>query len=209
MRSAMRRPSIRCSRTLTSSAGCVARSPAGANGEKSDQQSRAGRRRRATAGRCSSPMVRRSRCWLRDCANESSRWRWVSACHWRTRARHSRTSPWARPAVRCCCPETPRSETEGGLMKGIASMADVLAVERLHPPLPNSTYEMIRAAASVHAKAPALSFFLRVQDHERPTTWSYESSSPASPPRPTSSTASASARTMSSPSCCRTFPRLI
>ena len=60
-------------------------------------------------------------------------------------------------------------------MKGIASMADVLAVERLHPSLPNSTYEMIRAAATVHAKAPALSFFLRVQDHERPTTWSYES----------------------------------
>ena len=60
-------------------------------------------------------------------------------------------------------------------MKGIATMADVLAVERLHPLLPNSTYEMIGAAASVHAKAPALSFFLRVQDHERPTTWSYES----------------------------------
>ena len=57
------------------------------------------------AGRCSSPIARRSRCWLRDCASESSRCRWVSARHWRTRARHSRTSPWARPAVRCCCPD--------------------------------------------------------------------------------------------------------
>jgi fatty-acyl-CoA synthase len=60
-------------------------------------------------------------------------------------------------------------------MNGIASMADVSASERLHPSLPRSTYEMIRAAASEHAKRPALSFFLRVQDHERPTTWSYES----------------------------------
>ena len=60
-------------------------------------------------------------------------------------------------------------------MKGIASMTDVLAIERRQPSLPNSTYEMIRAAASAHARAPALSFFLRVQDHTRPTTWTYES----------------------------------
>ena len=60
-------------------------------------------------------------------------------------------------------------------MNGIASMADVLTIERLAPQLPNSTYEMIRAAAWEHAKAPALSFFLRVQDHKRPETWSYES----------------------------------
>ena len=59
-------------------------------------------------------------------------------------------------------------------MKGIASMADVLVIERRQPSLPNSTYEMIRAAASPHAKAPALSFFLRVQNHTRPTTWTYE-----------------------------------
>lgn len=60
-------------------------------------------------------------------------------------------------------------------MNGIASMADVLAIERRQPSLPNSTYEMIRAAAAAHATAPALSFFLRVQDHTRPTTWTYES----------------------------------
>ena len=34
---------------------------------------------------------------------------------------------------------------------------------------------MIRAAAWEHAKAPALSFFLRIQDHTRPETWTYES----------------------------------
>ena len=60
-------------------------------------------------------------------------------------------------------------------MNGIASMADVLTIGRLLPKLPNSTYEMIRAAAWEHAQAPALSFFLRVQDHKRPETWSYES----------------------------------
>jgi fatty-acyl-CoA synthase len=60
-------------------------------------------------------------------------------------------------------------------MNGIASMADVLTLERLQPRLPDSTYEMIRTAAWEHAKAPALSFFLRVKDHKRPETWSYES----------------------------------
>ncbi|HUL68038.1 MAG TPA: acyl-CoA synthetase [Burkholderiaceae bacterium] len=60
-------------------------------------------------------------------------------------------------------------------MKGIASMADVVAIERSHPQLPTSTYDMIRAAAAAHAKAPALSFFLHAKDHTRPTTWSYES----------------------------------
>lgn len=60
-------------------------------------------------------------------------------------------------------------------MKGIGSMADVLAIERTPPRLPASTYEMIRAGASVNPSAPALSFFLRVQDHARPTTCSYES----------------------------------
>src|SRR5512147_1647806 len=60
-------------------------------------------------------------------------------------------------------------------MNGFASMADVLTIERLVPQLPNSTYEMIRAAAWEHPKAPALSFFLRIQDHTRPETWTYES----------------------------------
>ena len=54
-------------------------------------------------------------------------------------------------------------------------MADVLALEREHDgPLPNSTYEMIGAAARAHPDAPALSFFLRVEDHARPEVWNYE-----------------------------------
>ncbi|RZT97797.1 acyl-CoA synthetase [Rivibacter subsaxonicus] len=60
-------------------------------------------------------------------------------------------------------------------MSGIASIADVLAVESEHDGLlPNSTYEMIGAAARAHPDAPALSFFLRVEDHARPEVWNYE-----------------------------------
>ena len=58
-------------------------------------------------------------------------------------------------------------------MNGIARVADVLAIERTSPTLPDSTYELIGNAAAAHAQAPALSFFLRAQDHERPTTWNY------------------------------------
>ena len=58
-------------------------------------------------------------------------------------------------------------------MNGIATQADVLAIERHPVPLPDSTYAMIGAAAAPHTQAPALSFFLRVQDHERPLTWDY------------------------------------
>ncbi|WP_332742205.1 acyl-CoA synthetase [Hydrogenophaga sp.] len=60
-------------------------------------------------------------------------------------------------------------------MNGIATMADVLALEAEHDGLlPNSTYEMIGAAARIHRDAPALSFFLRVEDHARPEVWTYE-----------------------------------
>lgn len=60
-------------------------------------------------------------------------------------------------------------------MSGIASIADVLSIERGHDGLlPDSTYEMIRAAARAHADAPALSFFLRVEDHAQPQVWSYQ-----------------------------------
>ena len=58
-------------------------------------------------------------------------------------------------------------------MNGIAAMSDVVAIERTGPALPSSTYEMIGQAAAAHADAPALSFFLRAQDHERPLTWDY------------------------------------
>ena len=58
-------------------------------------------------------------------------------------------------------------------MNGIADQSDVLAIERTSPTLPASTYEMIGRAAAAHAEAPALSFFLRAQDHARPLTWDY------------------------------------
>jgi fatty-acyl-CoA synthase len=61
-------------------------------------------------------------------------------------------------------------------MKGIASMADVGAIERApQERLPDSTYDVIRATAAAHPEAPALSFFLRVDDHEKPEVWSYRS----------------------------------
>lgn len=60
-------------------------------------------------------------------------------------------------------------------MSGIVSMTDVLALDREHDGrLPNSTYDMIGAAARAHPEAPALSFFLRVEDHAHPQVWNYE-----------------------------------
>lgn len=58
-------------------------------------------------------------------------------------------------------------------MNGIANLSDVERIERTAPTLPASTYEMIRQAASVHAAAPALSFFFSAQDHDRPLTCDY------------------------------------
>lgn len=60
------------------------------------------------------------------------------------------------------------------MSRGIASMADVLALEAAGmPDLPASTYEMIGRSAKAHPERPALSFFLRTQDHARPEVWSY------------------------------------
>jgi fatty-acyl-CoA synthase len=58
-------------------------------------------------------------------------------------------------------------------MNGIACLSDVERIERQRPTLPASTYELIRQAAAAHADAPALSFFARAQDHDRPLTWDY------------------------------------
>jgi fatty-acyl-CoA synthase len=58
-------------------------------------------------------------------------------------------------------------------MNGISCLADIEAIERRAPALPASTYAMIGQAAAAHADRPALSFFLRAQDHERPLTWNY------------------------------------
>lgn len=60
-------------------------------------------------------------------------------------------------------------------MSGFSSLPDVEAAEAqgLPPDLPHSTYEMIRRGASLNPEAPALSFFLSVNDHRTPQTWSY------------------------------------
>lgn len=58
-------------------------------------------------------------------------------------------------------------------MNGTASIDDIEAIERCAPALPASTYDMLGQSAAAHADAPALSFFLRAQDHEHPSTWDY------------------------------------
>lgn len=60
-------------------------------------------------------------------------------------------------------------------MSGFSSLQDVEAAEGQGLPLdlPSSTYEMIRRGASLNPQAPALSFFLSVNDHHTPQTWSY------------------------------------
>ncbi|GAB3090550.1 acyl-CoA synthetase [Lysobacter terrae] len=60
-------------------------------------------------------------------------------------------------------------------MRGIATQAEVTAIEANGPPtnLPGSTYEAIRRTAAAHPEAPALSFFLRTIDHTKPETWNY------------------------------------
>ena len=58
-------------------------------------------------------------------------------------------------------------------MNSVANQADVQAIERRNPNLPHSTYDMIGQAAAAYAQSPALSFFLRVQDHRHPLTWDY------------------------------------
>ena len=61
-------------------------------------------------------------------------------------------------------------------MRGIATQADVLLAERngLPSDLPVSTYDMIRRGTAINPRAPALSFFLRTEDHRKPETWSYQ-----------------------------------
>lgn len=59
-------------------------------------------------------------------------------------------------------------------MQGIATIADIEAIEASTPHLPaQSTYEVIAAAARRHGDAPALSFFLTAKDHRRPEVLSY------------------------------------
>lgn len=60
-------------------------------------------------------------------------------------------------------------------MQGIATQRDVEAIEAAGQPsdLPRSTYEMLQRGAALDPEAPALSFFLRTDDHRRPETWTY------------------------------------
>jgi fatty-acyl-CoA synthase len=60
-------------------------------------------------------------------------------------------------------------------MNAIATEADVVAIEMQRPPvdLPASTYEMICRGAMIDPSAPALSFFLRTEDHRKPLRWTY------------------------------------
>ncbi|SMG02486.1 acyl-CoA synthetase [Burkholderia singularis] len=60
-------------------------------------------------------------------------------------------------------------------MKGIATEADVAAIESQAWPsdLPASTYEMICRGAAIDPSAPALSFFLRAQNHRNVERWTY------------------------------------
>ena len=60
-------------------------------------------------------------------------------------------------------------------MSGIASLADVLAIEAQGPPadLPVSTYDLILRGAALNPAAPALSFFQRAEDHRNVECWTY------------------------------------
>ncbi|HLZ67755.1 MAG TPA: acyl-CoA synthetase [Aliidongia sp.] len=60
-------------------------------------------------------------------------------------------------------------------MSGIASLAEIRAIEAQGLPadLPASTYEMIRRGAAIDPSAPALSFFLRAEDHREAECWTY------------------------------------
>lgn len=60
-------------------------------------------------------------------------------------------------------------------MNGIANQSDVQAIEAKGFPadLPANTYEMICRGAAIDPGAPALSFFLRADDHRNALRWTY------------------------------------
>ncbi|MEH6420611.1 acyl-CoA synthetase [Pseudomonas sp. CGJS7] len=59
-------------------------------------------------------------------------------------------------------------------MSGVGSLRDIEALERTGlPELPASTLEMIARGAAIDPAAPALSFFLRTDEHTRAESWSY------------------------------------
>ncbi|HEX4844299.1 MAG TPA: acyl-CoA synthetase [Limnobacter sp.] len=60
-------------------------------------------------------------------------------------------------------------------MQGISTIQDIesLEAEGLPKDLPESTYQMIQQGARINPKAPALSFFLRMEEQHKPMTWTY------------------------------------
>ena len=61
------------------------------------------------------------------------------------------------------------------MTQGISRFADIAAIEAKGFPqdLPSSTYELLQQGAAINPQAPALSFFLTTDQHDRPTTWTY------------------------------------
>jgi len=61
-------------------------------------------------------------------------------------------------------------------IKGAASLQDIHAIEAeaLPASLPASTYDLIAHGMRIDPKAPALSFFMRVDGHRTPERWTYE-----------------------------------
>jgi fatty-acyl-CoA synthase len=61
-------------------------------------------------------------------------------------------------------------------MRPVATLEDILAIEREQPDSCAgiaSTYDMLKKGAAIAPHAPALTFFLRTDDHKQPFVWSY------------------------------------
>jgi len=60
-------------------------------------------------------------------------------------------------------------------MKPVANLADIQAIESQGWPsdLPESTYELIRTGVAINPEAPALSFFMKAEDHREAEAFSY------------------------------------
>ncbi|MES2719360.1 MAG: acyl-CoA synthetase [Pseudomonadota bacterium] len=61
------------------------------------------------------------------------------------------------------------------MSQGIATFSDIEAIEAKGWPqdLPVSTYALLQQGCAINPQAPALSFFLTTDQHDRPTTWTY------------------------------------
>lgn len=58
----------------------------------------------------------------------------------------------------------------------VRSLADIEAIEQSRDWLPagvQCTYDLLRLGAQIAPQAPALSFFMRTQDHHRPVRWTH------------------------------------